>query len=173
MTIDWFVGTLEPDQRRQFRVSLRATTAGQVLHQAGVISEHGKMTMAEHRMVVQGNAELKLALISSSRQVSTGEQVSYEVQVDNVGQSAAENVGLSFEIPPGLELQDIAAPTEYIADNGVVIFRSLPGIEPGKRATFTLKTRCKRAGSHHVRARVASESIEEALIGEETTTSRD
>lgn len=168
-TIDWFVGTLEPDQTRQLQVTLRALTAGQAQHQVGVVSEHGRVTTAEHRTTVQGSAELALKLVSSKPRAVSGDEVSYEVKISNVGQSAAENVGLSLEIPPGLELLDIAAPTEFIADNGVVIFRSLPKIEAGKNVVFTLQTRCKRAGTHDVRARVASESIEEALIGEGTT----
>lgn len=171
-TIDWFVGTLEPNQVRQFQVSLRPTTTGAARHQVGVISEHGKMTVAEHDMVVQGNAELTLQLASDRNQTDTGGLVSYEVKVNNVGQSAAQNVGVSFELPPGLEMTKITAPSEYIADNGVVIFRSIPELNAGKSVTITVQARCERAGRHRVRVRVASESIQEALIEESTVAGR-
>ncbi len=167
-TIDWFVGTLEPSQVRQFQVSLRPTITGAARHQVGVISEHGKMTVAEHDMVVQGNAELTLQLASDRNQAAAGDSVLYEVKVNNVGQSAAQNVGVSFELPPGLEMTKITAPSEYIADNGVVIFRSIPELQAGKSVTITVQARCERAGRHRVRVRVASESIQEALIEEST-----
>ena len=167
-TIDWFVGTLEPNQVRQFRVSLRPTVPGAANHQVGVISEHGRMSVAEHQTTVKGNAELSLKLVGDRRQVSPGDEVAFEVQVNNIGQSAAQNVGVSCEVPTGLELLDITAPTDYHADNGVVIFRSIPDLEAGKSVSVVLRARCRRAGNHRLRVRVASESVEEALIGEET-----
>lgn len=167
-TINWFVGTLEPNQVRNLQVALRPTTTGAARHQVGVISEHGKMTVADHDTVVQGSADLTLQLVSDRNRAAAGALVSYEVKVNNVGQSAANHVGVSFELPPGLELIKITAPSEYISDNGVVIFRSMPELEAGKSVTITVQAKCKRAGRHRVRVRVASESIQEALIEEST-----
>lgn len=167
-TIDWFVGTLEPEQVRQFRVSLRPVAPGAARHQVGVISEHGKMTGADLDTIVQGSAELKLNLASNRNRIEVGDLVTYEVKIENIGQSAAENVGVSFELPPGLAMREISAPSEYLADNGVVIFRSIPGLDAGKSVMITVQAKCERAGSHRVRVRVASESIEEALIEEST-----
>lgn len=166
-TINWFVGTLEPNQVRQFRVSLKSTVPGAAVHQVGVISEHGKMTMADHETMVKGNAELSLRLAADRSRIAAGDLVTYEIRVNNVGQSTAQNVGVSFELPPGLELGKITSPSEYVSDNGVVIFRSLDGLEAGKSVTISVQARCQREGHHRVRVRVASESIEEALIAEE------
>ena len=167
-TIEWFVGTLEPEQIRRFRVTLLATRSGEGKHQVGVISEHGKMTLAEHNTTVEGSADLKLRLATSARQVRTGENTIFQVRIDNNGSSPATSVGLSCELPAGLELLDVSGPSEFIADNGVIIFRSLPSLEAGKSATFAISTRCLRAGNHKLRVRVASESISEPLIGEES-----
>jgi len=137
----------------------------------GVISEHGKTTVAELMTSMKGNAELELKLANERGQVSPGEVATYTVRVSNVGLSSAENVGVSFELPPGLQLQpqDIDAPTDFIADNGVVIFRSLPVLEAGKSIAIKLRAKCERTGEHRVRVRVASQSIQEALIDEATT----
>ncbi len=168
-TIEWFVGTLEPNRTRQFKVTLRPTQSGDSLHQVGVLSEHGKMTMAEHSTTVAGNAELKLTVATNQRQVQPGGEAVFNVTIQNSGTSAAEGVGLSCELPPALEILDISGPSEFIADNGAVIFRSLATLDAGKSATFAIRVRCSRPGNHRVRARVASQSIGEALIGEETT----
>ncbi len=171
-TINWFVGTLEPNQVRRFHVSLRPTAPGKVRHQVGVISEHGKMTMADLETTVQGNAELELKLVGNKPQMTPGDIVTYEIDVENVGQSTALNVGVSFELSPGMQLQKISGPSEYVDDNGAVIFRSLAGLEAGKSVTITVQAKCNRAGRHNIRARVASESIEEALIKEQSTVAR-
>lgn len=172
-TIEWFVGTLEPNRVRQYRVTLRATKSGNSHHQVGVISEHGKMTMAEHDTTVEGNAELALNVAVAADQVREGEKTIFEIRIENNGTTAANSVGLSCELPAGMELLDVSGPSEFIADNGVIIFRSMPALEPGKSAVFAVSTRCRRAGKHRLRARVASESIGEPLIGEGTTVGLD
>ncbi|MEO2019940.1 MAG: hypothetical protein ABGZ53_36865 [Fuerstiella sp.] len=168
--IDWFVGSLGPNQVSHFRVSLRASASGTSTHQVGVVSEYGKMTMAEHTTEVHGHAQLTLKVVASNRQVYPGDETVFEVRIENTGASPATNVGLSCELPSGLERLDVTGPSEYIADNGVMVFRSMPTLDPGKTAVFAVKTRCIRPGTHSMRVRVASESVSEPLIGEETTT---
>ncbi|MCP4785036.1 MAG: DUF11 domain-containing protein [Fuerstiella sp.] len=168
--IDWFVGSLEPNQVSHFRVTLRAAAPGTSTHQVGVVSEYGKMTMAEHATEVQGNAQLSLKVVASNGQLYPGDETVFEVRIENTGASPATNVGLSCELPAGLERLDVTGPSEYIADNGVMVFRSMPTLDPGKTAVFAVKTRCIRPGSHSMRVRVASESVSEPLIGEETAT---
>lgn len=170
-TIDWFVGTLEPGQLKHFNVSLRPSDSGEFKHQVGVISEHGKMTMAEHVSRVQGHAKLALSLASNTQRASaSGGEASFEIRIQNVGNTPAEGVGVSCEVPPGLELVDISGPSEYLTDSGVIIFRALPSLQPGESAAFIVRTKCNRPGQHVARVRVASKSISEALIDEETVT---
>lgn len=170
-TIEWFVGTLEPGKMKHMTVSLRAIKDGNSKHQVGVISEHGKMTLAEHKCQVQGMAVLDVKLASDAARVrSNGGESSFEIRISNTGTSAAEGVGLSCEVPPAMELVDVSGPSEYIADSGVIIFRSLPQLAPGETATFIVRTRCARAGKHTARIRVASKSVRKALIDEVSVT---
>ncbi|MCR9202315.1 MAG: hypothetical protein NXI04_27035 [Planctomycetaceae bacterium] len=166
-TIEWFVGTLEPGKMKHMTVSLKAVKDGPTKHQVGVISEHGKMTMAEHECRVQGMAVLDVKFTTDANRVkSTGGESRLEITVTNTGTSAAESVGLSCEVPSGMELVDVSGPSEYIADSGVIIFRSLPQLAPGETATFVVRTSCTRNGKHTARVRVASKSIRKALIDE-------
>ena len=167
-TIDWFVGTLEPGQSSSFHVTLKPIAPGAGVHKAGVISEHGKITMADHSTTVEGNAELDLEVVAQQKQLAVGEEAIFEVRIKNTGSRSATSVGLSCELPAGLELIDAAGPSEYIAENGVMVFRSLPSLESGKTAVFAIKARCSREGAHRLRVRAASESITEPLIGEES-----
>ncbi|MCA9085535.1 MAG: DUF11 domain-containing protein [Planctomycetaceae bacterium] len=167
-TIDWFVGTLDPNQVSHFKVTLRPTGTGTSVHQVGVLSEHGQLTMAEHQTEVTGNANLELKIAANHQQVKAGEETVFEIRISNTGASTAENVGVSCELPSGLELLQVSGPSEYVADSGVMVFRSMPTLAPGKSAIFAIRTRCVRSGNHRVRARVASDSIREPLIGEET-----
>ena len=167
-SIEWFVGTVASGASSQFKVVLKANDTGAALHQAGVISEHGKVTMAEHATRVDGTAVLDLKIAASEPQLSVKDEVTYEIRITNSGTRDAENVGVSCELPSALELLSVAGPSEYIAENGIMVFKSLPRIEAGKSAVFAIRLRCNRDGNHRLRLRVASESVTEALIGEET-----
>jgi uncharacterized repeat protein (TIGR01451 family) len=165
-TVEFFVGTLQPGGSSKFQLTLKANETGQQLHQAGVISEHGQVTMAQRQTKVDGTAELKLNISSSREQVTTGQETVFEIKIENTGTRAASKVGLSCEMPPGLELVQASGPSEYIAENGVMVFRSVPKIDVGETIVIAIRARAKRDGVHSVRLRVASSSISEPLIGE-------
>lgn len=169
-SIEWFVGTLQPDGSSDFSLTLRATEPGELLHQAGVISEHGQVTMCDYNTVVEGMAALDLKIVSSSKDLAKGDDVTWEVRIRNTGSREASNVGMSCELPSGIKLVDAEGPTEHIAENGVMVFRSLPAIAPDEEVVYSIRATCLREGNHRLRLRVASESISEPLIGEESAT---
>jgi uncharacterized repeat protein (TIGR01451 family) len=169
-SIEWFVGTLQPDGSSDFSLTLRATEPGELLHQAGVISEHGQVTMCDYNTVVEGMAALDLKIVSSSKDLAKGDDVTWEVRIRNTGSREASNVGMSCELPSGIQLVDAEGPSEHIAENGVMVFRSLPAIAPDEEVAYSIRATCLREGNHRLRLRVASESISEPLIGEESAT---
>lgn len=169
-SIEWFVGTLQPDESSDFSLTLRATEPGELLHQAGVISEHGQVTMCDYNTVVEGMAALDLKIVSSSKDLSKGDEVTWEVHIRNTGSREASNVGMSCELPSGVQLVDAEGPSDHIAENGVMVFRSLPAIAPDQEIVYSIRATCLREGNHRLRLRVASESISEPLIGEESAT---
>jgi uncharacterized repeat protein (TIGR01451 family) len=168
-TVEWFVGTLQPEQKSEFLVTMRATVPGQAIHQAGVISEHGQVTMCEHNTEVEGAATLEMKMVATKPARRSGDESTWQVRLTNTGTSPAKAVGMSCELPPGVTLLDVNGPTEYIAENGVLVFRSLPELAAGDDVTFEIRVRCNRAGNHRLRMRIASTSLSEPLIGEEGT----
>lgn len=165
-SVEFFVGTLQPGESSNLRLTLKATQSGTHVHQAGVISEHGQVTMARRETAVQGVAELKLDVSGSGSTVNTGATSTFDVTISNASSRAATGVGLSCELPPGLELIDAVGPAEYIAENGVIVFRSVPEIAAGDAVSIRIRTRARRVGTQSLRLRVASDSISEPLIGE-------
>lgn len=169
-SIEWFVGTLQPNESSDFSLTLRASEPGELLHQAGVISEHGQVTMCDYNTIVEGMAALDLKIVSSSKDLAKGDEVKWEVHIRNTGSREASNVGMSCELPTGIQLIDAEGPSEHIAENGVMVFRSLPAIAPNEEIIYSIRATCLREGNHRLRLRIASESISEPLIGEESAT---
>ena len=168
-TIDWFVGGLDPEKSISVSVELRSNKLGEYTHQAIAVSEHGARTTAQLTSRVEGSAALVLEIQDGNDPVEVGAVTTYEVHIKNEGSKAAGDVGLSCELPVAVEYLSADGPSEYIAENGLVVFKSLPRIAPGQTATFKIKVKGKDAGHHRFRARLASESIREPLIFEELT----
>ena len=166
--VKWFVGTLQPNDASDFIVAMKADDAGEVAHKAGVISEHGQVTTCELTSKVIGTAVLDMKIVADHRELRVGEEVRWEVQVRNTGTREASNVGVSCELPSGFELIDAEGPTKHIAENGVLVFRSIPTIDAATDAKIVIRGRCTREGNQRLRLRVASESVTEVLIGEES-----
>lgn len=167
-SIEWFVGTLQPDETSEFQLTLKALRTGAATHQAGAISELGQVTTCEHSTSVEGTAELALHVDGSAGRLKPGTECIRKIRITNSGTQAAKGVGISCELPAGLELLEVSGPSEYIAENGVLVFRSLPEIASGSDAVYAIRLKCLRAGDHRLRLRIASSSLSEPLIGEET-----
>lgn len=166
--VEWFVGTLQPDDSSDFTVTLKAAETGEVVHKAGVMSERGQVTTCVLASEVIGTAVLKMKISADHRELRVGEEIRWEATVRNSGTREAINVGVSCELPAGFEFIDAEGPTKYIAENGVLIFRSIESIDAETDVKIILHGRCTREGSQRLRLRVASESITDALIGEES-----
>lgn len=169
-SVEWFVGTVQPNEESDFMLTLRANTQGELLHQAGVMSEHGQVKMCSYATTVEGMAALDLSITSSRPETRRGDELTWSVKIRNSGSRVATGVGMSCELPNGIELIDATGPSDHIAENGVMVFRSIPVIEPGEEVVYEITGHCLREGNHRLRLRVASESISEPLIGEELMT---
>jgi hypothetical protein len=76
-SVEWFVGTLKPEETSEFQVTMKALRTGKVKHQAGALSEHGKVTMCEHSMSVEGTAVLEMKVVGGEQPVAIGEECQF------------------------------------------------------------------------------------------------
>jgi len=166
--VEWFVGTLQPNDSSDFTITLKASEAGELVHKAGVMSERGQVTTCVLASDVIGTAVLNMKIAADHRELRVGQEIRWEATVRNSGTREAINVGVSCELPAGFEFIDAEGPTKFIAENGVLIFRSIASIDAETDVKIVIHGRCTREGSQRLRLRVASESLTDALIGEES-----
>jgi uncharacterized repeat protein (TIGR01451 family) len=167
--VNWFVGHLEPSQSAQVKLNLQATEIGQFEHHVSATAEHGVNAKADTTTKVEGSASLVLEIQDLDDPVEVGVETAYEVRISNTGSKAAQNVGLTFELPSGVELLNVQSATQHLAKNGLILFNDLPELAPGKTALFRIHVKGGSEGNQRVRARLTSESIEQELITEELT----
>ncbi|TXT23843.1 MAG: hypothetical protein FD138_3156, partial [Planctomycetota bacterium] len=168
-SVSWLIGHLEPQQSAQVKLNLQPTELGQFEHHAFATAEHGVSAKADTTTKVEGSASLVLEIQDLDDPVEVGEETAYEVRISNTGSKAAVNVGLTFELPSGVELLNVQSATQHLTKNGLILFNDLPELAPGKTALFRIHIRAATEGNQRVRARLTSESIEQELITEELT----
>lgn len=168
-TVTWFVGSVSPKEAIALSLKLKPVALGDFNHVARAISEHGAVAEAKTATRIEGTASLVLEVLDLDDPVEIGRETAYEVRVRNEGSKEAQNVGLSFELPNGVKLINVKGPTKHIAESGLVVFKALPALEPGKTAIFQIHIQGADEGNHRVRARLTSDSIQEPLTVEELT----
>lgn len=168
-TVTWFVGSVSPKEAIDLSLKLKPVSLGDFNHVARAISEHGAIAEAKAATRIEGTASLVLEVLDLDDPVEIGRETAYEVRVRNEGSKQAQNVGLSFELPNGVKLINVKGPTKHIAESGLVVFKALPALEPGKTAIFQIHIQGADEGNHRVRARLTSDSIQEPLTVEELT----
>lgn len=168
-SVSWSVGHLEPAQTFQLKLQLEATEIGQFEHQVFASAENGVTAEANTTTTVEGSASLVLEIQDLEDPVEVGQETAYEIRITNNGSKSAQNVGLTFEMPGSVEVLKVQSATQHFTKNGLILFSDLPELAPGKTTLFRVHMRGATEGNLRVRARVASESIEEELIAEELT----
>ena len=168
-TVSWFVGRLEPGEKSLLNVKLSAIQLGSFVHQVGVISEHGARSEAKIETRIDGAASLVLEIVDLDDPVEVGTETAYEIRVHNSGTKAAGNVAVTCELPAGISLIGAKGPVQHIAENNLLVFRSLKQLPPGKTAIYQVHVRGTIGGNHRFRVRLTSDSVQQPLNTEELT----
>jgi len=168
-TITWFLGSIDSGKTTELSVKLRPTELGEFAHVARATSEHGSPAESRVSTKIEGAASLVLEVVDLDDPVEVGRETAYEVRVRNDGSKEAQNVGLSIELPTSIQLIGVKAPVDHLAESGLLVFKSLPALPPGKTAIFHITCKGKDEGNQRLRARLTSDSIQEPLTVEELT----
>ncbi|WP_291179734.1 hypothetical protein [Gimesia sp.] len=168
-TISWFLGRMEPGQTASVNLELKTKTIGNYVHHVRAISEHNVKSDAQIQTRIEGTAQLVLEIADLDDPVEIGKETGYKVVVKNDGSKSAQNVSVSCELPPGVDLISATGPTQHIAENGVVVFKSLGDLAPGESVQYQVLVRGSVEGNQRFRARLASDSIRDPLLFEELT----
>jgi uncharacterized membrane protein len=167
--VTWFVGSIDAKKQVELSLRLRPQTLGEFAHVARASSEHGAAANAQITTKIEGTASLVLKVADLDDPVEIGRETGYEITIRNDGSKEAKNVGLSVELPVGVKLTRAKGPSQHIAESGLVVFKSMPALAPGKTATFQITVTGTEEGNHRLRARLTSSSIQEPLTVEELT----
>ena len=129
--IQWTVGTIEPGQEKRIRYQLRPTKPGEIGSVAHVLFS----TQASMRTVVTRPV---LDIVHSARpRVLIGDNVVFDVMIENKGDGPAVDVIVQEEVPDQLEYQEGFRQLEY----------EVGTLMPGQKRKIQLALRADKVGA--------------------------
>lgn len=167
--LTWFVGRLEKGESSDLELTLLAKKMGEHKLLVRATSEHGSLSDAEFTTRVEGTSSLALEVIDLDDPVELGTEAIYEVRVKNEGSAPSKDVNLLCELSQGVQFVSAEGPTQHLAENEKVLFRTLPELGAGKTAIYRVRVSSTAAGNARFRARLASASVSEPLTADELT----
>ncbi len=167
--LNWFVGRLDRGEAAQVAVVLNAKSTGEFTHFVRATSEHGAISDTEVTTRIEGAASLVIDVLDLDDPVEVGVETAYEIRVKNEGTAPAQNVGLTCELPAGMEFLTASGSSSHANDNELVVFQPVADVPAGKTLTYTVKVKGTLSGNMRFRTKVSSDSLAEPLASEEMT----
>jgi uncharacterized repeat protein (TIGR01451 family) len=167
--LNWYVGRLESGESLDLSLALLPTAAGEFIHLVRATSEMGAHSDAQLTTRVQGAASLVVKVADLDDPVEVETETAYEITVTNEGTAAAQDVGLTCELPQGLAFLKAEGPADHKLQNEFIGFRPVTELAPGKSLNYRVFVKGAVAGDQRFRCRLTSESLKQPLFTEELT----
>lgn len=168
-TVNWFISHLEAKESTRLKVELTTTEIGAHAHKFVAVAEQGARSDARIETVVDGMASPEIEIIPQNNPVAIGVETAYEIHIRNDGTKAAENVSIGCELPEAIEiLRAEGATTGALSttEKGLLAFKPITRIEPGKTAIYRVYVRGQKPGNHRFRVHLVADSIKEPLVSD-------
>jgi len=167
--LSWFVGRLDAGKSAEMSVELNAEEMGEFVHYIRATSEHGSTADSQLVTRVEGTSALMLEITDLDDPVEMGRETAYEIKVTNEGSAAARNIGLTCELPEGVQFLKAEGPSKHVTDSNLVLFQPLDGLGAGKSVKYRVHVVGNVDGNLRFRARMTSAASQEPLTFEELT----
>lgn len=167
--LSWFVGRLDSGKSANLEVVLTADEFGDHTHYVRATSELGTVADAKLKTKVDGVPSLVLDIADIDDPVEVGVETAYIVTVKNEGSRKATNVGITCELPNGIQFLSAKGPAGSATKGEYVIFEPIAELKPGESSKFQIKFKGLAEGSLRMRVQLSSDSSPDPLTYEELT----
>jgi uncharacterized repeat protein (TIGR01451 family) len=168
-TISWMIGTLNPGEKKEVTYKCAAGQIGEHKHAASGEAARGLRSASDVVTKVEGIASLLVELADVDDPIEVGAETSYEVRVTNYGSAPATNVEIRALIPREMTIKSCTGPTEFKIEGQEVVYTPIPKLAPKADAVYRIMVKANAIADVRFRARLASDTLSEPVIGEEGT----
>jgi uncharacterized repeat protein (TIGR01451 family) len=167
--VSWQPGALNASEERFMQVRCKLNKAGANELTLVARTEAGDLSDVQAVPVnVEALADLKLQVTDPQGVLPVGQTATYEIRVQNRGQTAARGVNVAAMFSAGIDPVHVEGGQHEISD-GRVAFRPIDMLPAGAEVVLRIHAKAADAGTHVFRAEVVCDDLDTKLAAEETT----
>ena len=164
-SVEWRGRTLEIGEMQTFVLTCRPKREGICRVAVEVGEPGGDVLIAKNStFMAEAVVELDFDVIKPSGPIELGQEVTYTIEVKNVGTKVAENVEVTTMFGSQLEPSAVLGGEAYYTDDGQVLFEKIPGILPGQSVTLKVSVKAKALGTAPIRVEVVRTDAKGASV---------
>ena len=158
-TVYWLIDNLPAGATRALVVRVQGSKAGQYTNAVSAKADGVTEIQSSGALVLQAVSDLSMRVIEKDKQLEIGRETVYEIQVNNPGNAAANNVRIQVEFPPGLAPKSAQGDTRYSVDRQSIVFEPIRELGPREQTIYGVTAVAQTTGDQRVRFAVASEQV--------------
>jgi uncharacterized repeat protein (TIGR01451 family) len=165
----WQVGRLEPGQTREYRISCQMESAGDLQLEVGIQAKGALQAANACVTKVQTIADLVMQVNDPPGPLTTGDEITYEIVVQNRGTKPAMGVDIFMILSDGMEPKSGSGLEYRIPRDGALQFATIPQVDPGQKIALKVNAVAYKPGTHVFRAHLICEEADAREIKEGTS----
>jgi uncharacterized repeat protein (TIGR01451 family) len=160
----WCLPTLNPGDSHTIQLKTKSAKVGRNIQLAVAMADADMRSQDDHLTHVISRADVDVAVINSKEAIEVGQMEEFAVSLVNRGSRTAETVGVTIQLPEGIEAM---AAEGYTAAEQKVTFSAFR-LNPGESKVLKFRAVGLEAGDQAVRATVETEFSHVPTIAETT-----
>ena len=168
-SLSWSLGTLKPQDTKEFEILLRANTMGKVGGTATVSAECADPASAATETNVSGIAAILLEVVDVKDPILVGEPVQYVITVTNQGSATGTNIQITCTLDPASELASSTGATVGEVNGNKIVFKPLPALAAKAKATWTVYAKALESGDTRFQVEMQTDQIGRPVSETEAT----
>lgn len=167
------IGTLASGQSKTLAFAIRPSDVGALINTATVTADETDGNLANNTFTattaVVRKADLTITQTAAPNPVTTGDNVTYALTINNAGPYAATNVLVHDPLPAGMEFVSASTSAGTVSTTNSVVTATLGNLASGAVAIITITARATNSGSLVNSAMVAADEFDPNLANNTTS----
>ena len=153
--IVWNFDELLPGEEKTVIVQCVLPNPGTQSISVGIVDAHGNRAESVSRTLVKAKANVHLTVESTQDTLAVGDEVTYELYLENSGSRAADQVSVVAQLPKHLEVVTTDG-LESTIESGAIRFKTIPRLAAGETKVITIRTKAAAAGTDPIYVELAT-----------------
>jgi uncharacterized repeat protein (TIGR01451 family) len=168
-TVHWLLDSLPAGATRTLALRVQGSKAGQYPNIVTAKADGVAEVQSTGAITMQAISDLTLRVKDQDHLLEVGRETVYEIQVQNPGNAAANNVRVQVQFPPGLTPKSAEGDTKFAVDRQTIIFEPIASLGPQEKAVYRVSARADATGDQRVQFAVVSEQVQVPIQREIST----